>query len=86
VTTLLGIGPLLCKAVVGIGQFFGYRKRCDWLVVKPNGPDLEFVAQLVNKGVLRPVVESTYSLNEIRNAHEESEKRHTRGKIVIKIA
>lgn len=85
VTTLPGPGPLFWKLFSKAGRVFGYRKRCGWLIVKPNGQDLQFLKNLVDEDKLRPVIESTYPLDQIREAHAESEQGHTRGKIVIRI-
>jgi NADPH:quinone reductase-like Zn-dependent oxidoreductase len=52
----------------------------------PVGPTLTTVAGLVANGTIKPVVSSVVPLSEIRKAHEMIEGKHTRGKIVLKVA
>jgi hypothetical protein len=54
--------------------------------VQPRGGDLEKINALVEAGKLRPVIGKVYPLEQIADAHHESEKGHVRGKLVIKIA
>ena len=61
-------------------------RRFEIVRVQPRGGDLEKVNALVQSGKLRPVVENIYPLEQIAEAHRESEKGHVRGKLVIKIA
>ena len=86
VTTLPGLGPLMWKVVSTVGGLFGFQKKCGWLMIKPNRNDLEFLNNLIEDGMLRPVVESTNTIDEFRSAHQQSETGHTRGKIVLRIA
>ena len=53
--------------------------------VKPRGGDLEKINVLIEAGKLRPVIEKVYPLEQIAEAHRESEKGHVRGKLVIRI-
>ena len=48
-----------------------------------SGPDMEFVAKLLQEGKLVPHVSQVFSWKEIAKAHLEIEKGHTQGKIVI---
>ena len=52
----------------------------------PIGPVLTEVAGMVERGELKPEVSHVLPLADIRAAHELIERRHTRGKIVLKIA
>jgi NADPH:quinone reductase-like Zn-dependent oxidoreductase len=61
-------------------------KRFGFITAKPRGGDLEKVNALVDAGKLRPVIGRVYPLEQIADAHRESEKGHVRGKLVIKIA
>ncbi|MFW9906379.1 MAG: NAD(P)-dependent alcohol dehydrogenase [Candidatus Thorarchaeota archaeon] len=47
--------------------------------------DLEYLAQLVEKGKLKSVIDKTYSFEEIALAHEYYEQGHTAGKAVVKV-
>lgn len=51
--------------------------------LKNNKEDMQAIAQLLKTGELKPHISSTFTLDEIREAHRELEKGHTKGKIVI---
>jgi len=53
--------------------------------VKPRGGDLEKINVLIEAGKLNPIVARVYPLEQIAEAHRESEKGHVRGKLVVKI-
>ncbi len=46
--------------------------------------DLTWMAEMINKGLLRPIVDREYSLNEIASAHRYVETGHKRGSVVIR--
>ena len=56
------------------------------LASPPVGPTLTQVAELVDQGVIRPVVSAVLPLSETRKAHDLIEGKHTRGKIVLQVA
>jgi NADPH:quinone reductase-like Zn-dependent oxidoreductase len=60
-------------------------KRLLIVSVKPRGGDLEKISALIEAGKLRPVIEKVFSLEQIAEAHRESEKGHVRGKLVVKV-
>jgi NADPH:quinone reductase-like Zn-dependent oxidoreductase len=47
---------------------------------------LNQIAGLIDAGKLHPSVSAVHPLKEIRLAHEQSEARHARGKIVLQVA
>ncbi|MGH7206496.1 MAG: zinc-binding dehydrogenase [Nitrospiraceae bacterium] len=47
--------------------------------------DLTEIAQLVDSGKLRSIVEIVLALSEARRAHELSQTGHRRGKIVLRV-
>jgi NADPH:quinone reductase-like Zn-dependent oxidoreductase len=55
-------------------------------ISNPNAADLEVLKTMVETGVLRPVIESTYPLSETRTALQHIESGHARGKVVIAVA
>jgi len=63
----------------------GINVKFHWL--NPNGKQLKQLADLMEKGKLKPVVGSIFEFSEqgLREAHALSESRHAKGKIVIKI-
>lgn len=58
-----------------IGTFVG---------VRPNGAQLTEIAGLIDAGMIRPVVETTYPLADIAKSHAHVEAGHARGKVVVK--
>ncbi len=52
---------------------------------QPAGELLTEVARLVDAGQIKPVVSSTLPIHEIQRAHELSEGRHIRGKLVLQV-
>jgi NADPH:quinone reductase-like Zn-dependent oxidoreductase len=54
----------------------GYRAQ-------PNAGQLAEIGRLIDQGRVRPVVTATYPLAETRRAHEQLERSHVRGKIVL---
>lgn len=53
----------------------------------PTSERLQTLADLLTSGEIKPIVSQTYSFTEqdLREAHRQSETGHTRGKIVIKV-
>lgn len=51
----------------------------------PHAADLRILAGWVDEGRLRPVIDSEYALDDVRQAHERSQSLRARGKIVIRI-
>jgi NADPH:quinone reductase-like Zn-dependent oxidoreductase len=52
----------------------------------PNQADLQFLKALVEDGKLRPVIDSSYALNETAEALRHIETGRARGKVVIAVA
>lgn len=53
------------------------------MMVQSNGNDMQKLAELLEKGFLKPHIYKTYHFNEMSDAHEELEKGRTVGKIVV---
>jgi NADPH:quinone reductase-like Zn-dependent oxidoreductase len=53
--------------------------------VEPSGHDLQKITNIVNNGCLKPVIDKTFSLEEIKIAHEYSESGRVVGKLVVTI-
>jgi NADPH:quinone reductase-like Zn-dependent oxidoreductase len=60
----------------GINGFF--------FMVQSNGGDMKQLADLLEKGIIKPHVSAVYSFDEIGVAHQQIETGSTRGKIIIK--
>jgi alcohol dehydrogenase len=54
-------------------------KQCD-------GEQLQRIAELVEAGAIKPVIDRVLPLDEIQQAHRHSELGHARGKIVLRVA
>lgn len=56
-----------------------------WAVFKPNGLALEEIKQYIEDGKIKPVIDRTFDLFQMREAHEYLASGHTRGKVAITI-
>jgi len=54
-------------------------------IVKPNGDQLQKIADLISEGKVKVVVDKVFLLKEAASAHEYLEKGHARGKVVLKV-
>ncbi len=57
----------------------------SFILVESSGSDMDLIAQLMEKGILKSHVSKTFSFDEMRNAHLYLEKGRTVGKIAINI-
>ncbi len=55
------------------------------LVVKRSRADLEKLAELIDDGKLKPVIDRTYALEEVAEAVRYVEQGHTRGKVLVRM-
>jgi NADPH:quinone reductase-like Zn-dependent oxidoreductase len=62
-----------------------YGVRSSHVLARADSRQLMQIAELIDKGDVRPVVETVLPLAEARRAHEMSQTGHVRGKIVLKI-
>jgi len=53
--------------------------------VRSSGAQLAKLASLLDAGVIRVAVDSTFALADARKAHERAARGHTRGKIVLTV-
>jgi NADPH:quinone reductase-like Zn-dependent oxidoreductase len=51
--------------------------------VKPNGPDLQTLKELIEAGEVTPVIDRTYPLTEVPDAIRYLEEGHSQGKVVV---
>lgn len=59
--------------------------RALYLFMKSDGKELAQIAELLEKGKIKPTVGRTFPLEEVRKAHELSASRHAEGKIVLQV-
>jgi NADPH:quinone reductase-like Zn-dependent oxidoreductase len=73
-----------------VAQMFVYSKfveqKMGFMLANLNRQDLTLVAELMEKGKVRPVIDRTYQLHEASEAIRYLEEGHARGKVVIKVA
>jgi NADPH:quinone reductase-like Zn-dependent oxidoreductase len=60
--------------------------RGSYVYTRADSAQLSEIAKLVDAGMVRPIVEAVFPLNEARHAQELSQTGHARGKIVLKVA
>ena len=59
--------------------------RGYFILVESNGDDMAQIAELLEKGIIKPHVFKTYSFNQIQEAHLQQETGRTAGKLIITI-
>ena len=77
-------------AVPSLGVIFGMfianrfrRQQARFVMCKSSGADLRVLAQWVQQGKLRSVIDTVYTLEEITQAHQKIATKRTRGKLII---
>src|SRR5437773_2094331 len=60
--------------------------RCSGLMAHPDADVLEELTKLIEANKITPIVSQTFPLAEAARAHQQIETRHTRGKIVLRVA
>jgi NADPH:quinone reductase-like Zn-dependent oxidoreductase len=53
--------------------------------IQPDGAQLSKIAKLIDSAGVRPTIDRILPINAARRAHELSEQRHARGKIVLRV-
>lgn len=61
-------------------------KKCQIILAKPIGADMAYLKELIEAGKLRSIIDRTYSLSQVVQAHQYSEAGHAVGKIVITVS
>jgi NADPH:quinone reductase-like Zn-dependent oxidoreductase len=68
------------------GWFFSFGPRkMRSVAAKPNRHDLEFLATLLEKGQIKPIIDRRYSLDKTADAMNYISQGHSTGKVVINI-
>ena len=60
-------------------------RRCRMVLARPNGDDLRLVKKFIEEGSLRVVIDRVFPLHEASQAHEVSQAKHARGKLVLRV-
>jgi NADPH:quinone reductase-like Zn-dependent oxidoreductase len=66
-------------------RLVGIKERCLFFIVVPDPHGLKYLYDLIEEGKLRPVVQRTYPLEALADAHRESEAGHVVGKLVVTV-
>ena len=56
-----------------------------WSIYRPSSSGLSELSRLVEAEVIKPVIDSVYSLKNIIEAHEKVGTSHAKGKVVIEV-
>ncbi len=76
------VGSRLVTIATGSAPInFGYEVHC--LYVKENRRDLALIADLIERGLLKPVIDSVFCFRDIPKAQAKLEKGGIRGKVVV---
>ncbi len=82
----LGFAVTIARMLVfSVGAFLGRGIKTSMVVRKPDGERLSQIAELVDSGAIRPVVDKVFPLAETAEAHRYCEQGRTRGKVAIVI-
>jgi NADPH:quinone reductase-like Zn-dependent oxidoreductase len=68
----------------GMPQKYGVRAKT--LMTQADGRELAQIAAIIDEQKIKPIVTTVLPLADAKKAHEMSESRHTRGKIVLRVA
>ncbi len=77
-----GMPESLLPAVLGA---VGIGPRYTFLITKASGQDLALLANLIDEGKIKPLVDRMFPMDQIQNAHRYFEAGKTRGKVVVEI-
>ncbi len=78
------LGPVP-RMLAGMTTFLFSDRTFAWFVAKVSQPDLAFLAELLEAGKVTPLVEQTYSFDELPAALDYLGDGHSRGKSVITV-
>jgi len=58
---------------------------CYFMAVYSSGKDMKIIADLLEKGIIKPHIQQVYNFNQIREAHLQVETGTTKGKVIVAI-
>ena len=82
VTTVPKPGTLLLHVVTRLP----FSRRSRLVAIRSRRADLDLLAGMVRAGTLRAVIDRVYPFSEIAAAHAHVETKHSRGKVVVRVA
>jgi NADPH:quinone reductase-like Zn-dependent oxidoreductase len=63
-----------------------HNARYEYLFMRADGEQLREITRLVESGVIKPLVDRVFPLEQVRDALAYSESGRATGKVVIKVA
>ena len=81
--TILSLLPMISEDVVQKAK--EKNVNVHYALVKSSGPDMDAIATLLEKGILKSHVSKCFSFDKMGDAHIEMEKGKTVGKIIVKL-
>ncbi len=76
------LSQIFKSLVLGRLMSFGSKKMKS-LAAKPNKEDLEFLVNLMEKGIIKPVIDRRYTLDQSSEAMNYISQGHATGKVII---
>lgn len=67
-------------------RFGGARPRYNFVITKASGQDLALLSRMIDAGQIRPLIDRSFTLEEIAEAHRYYEHGLARGKIAVQVA
>ncbi|MFG1685551.1 NADP-dependent oxidoreductase [Nonomuraea sp. NPDC049269] len=80
----LGVAPERIDTIINFQAVEKYGVKAEGNMAAASASVLAELAALISAGRLEIPIAGTYGLDEVQDAYRELEKRHTRGKIVLK--
>ena len=86
-----GLNPILVLAIMVISRKATaaarrHNARYEYLFMRADGAQLGEITRLVERGVIKPLVDKVFPLEQVRDALAYSESGRATGKVVIKVA
>lgn len=63
-----------------------FKVQYDFLFMKPSGQELAILANLIEQGQVKPIIDHSVTLNNIQDGLDSLRNGRTRGKIVVKVS
>lgn len=82
----MGIPPERINTIVDYEAARKYKVKTNGNLSAANAKVLEALAGMINDGELEIPIANTYPLNQVKEAYQELEQHHTRGKIILVVS
>lgn len=79
-------GSLIASGLYPILSRLGRRKRNTFAFVMPSGKDLRALSQYLRPGVVWPVIDRVFPLEQLAEAHRYLEESRGPGKVIIRVS